>query len=314
MPEPLRGLHHITAIAGDPQTNRAFYTDLLGLRLVKVTVNFDDPTTYHLYYGDALGSPGTVLTFFPWPGAPRGRPGTGMVTALAYTIPPDALTFWRDRLQAAGVTVTDLQTPWDERGLAFSDPDGLPLELIAWPDAAPAPWTDGPVPPARALGRFFRVILRTAVPDRTQDFLTRLLGFVPVAHRPPWTRLRAGQGPQFLDLLADPAGAPGQIAVGTIHHVAWRLPDDPSQAAWRQYLLQNGVAVSPIMDRQYFHSIYFREPGGALFEVATDPPGFTADEPPAQLGSGLRLPPWLEPERARIAAALPPLRLAPERR
>lgn len=311
MSRELPGIHHVTAIAGDPQQNVDFYAGVLGLRLIKVTVNFDDPGTYHLYYGDEVGRPGTLLTFFPWPGAARGRRGTGQVTAVAFSIPAQAIDYWIDRLKRQTIDVRGPIAWFDEQVLAFDDPDGLPLELVAGPQAdARTPWAGGPVPPASAIHGISTVTLTEAACEETAAFLTDTLGCGLVQREGSRVRFRMGAGGPgaLVDVLCLPKPARGRVAVGSVHHVAWRTPDDESQRAWRQELATRGLDVTPVVDRQYFHSIYFREPGGVLFEIATDLPGFTVDEPAERLGTRLRLPPHLEPMRREIEQRLPPLR------
>jgi glyoxalase family protein len=313
MSNRISGIHHVTAIAGDPQVNVDFYVGVLGLRLVKQTVNFDSPETYHLYYGDGVGSPGTILTFFSWLGAPRGRLGTGQATATSFALPTDALAYWIDRLARHGIAVAGPSQRFDEQVLSFADPDALRLELVARDDLpAVVAWDDGPVPAAQALRGFRGVTLTEGRLAPTEALLTDVLGFQPVAKAGDRSRFRAaGAGPgSFVDVVDSPTGYPGQIAVGSVHHVAWRTPDDATQLAWQTTLADERLQVSPVRDRQYFHSIYFREPGGILFEIATDPPGFATDETVSDLGSALRLPPWLETARDQITARLPSLRLA----
>jgi catechol 2,3-dioxygenase-like lactoylglutathione lyase family enzyme len=306
------GIHHLTAIAGEPQRNVDFYTGVLGLRLVKLTVNFDDPGTYHLYFGDELGRPGTILTFFPWPGAPRGRRGTGQATTVSFSVPEAALGYWTERLKAHSVSFDAPRARFDEEVLAFLDPDGLPLELVAHEGTQNGtPCEDGPVPSEYALRRFFGVTLSEASAGPTASFLTETLGFRPVGESDARARYAVGAdgAGSYVDVFPLPSDTRGQVAVGTVHHVAWRTPTNEEQAAWRERLAAQGRQVTPVVDRQYFRSIYFREPGGVLFEIATDPPGFTVDENPEQLGARLLLPPWLESERPRIEGILPPLHL-----
>jgi glyoxalase family protein len=313
MPSPIPGIHHVTAIATDAQTNLDFYTGVLGLRLVKRTVNFDDPGTWHLYYGDATGRPGTILTFFPWPLARRGSRGAGQATATAFAVPAGSLDFWRRRLAGEGIVVDDPHRRFDEEVLTFLDPDGLKLELVEDPGAAGRPpWADGPLPDRHAVRGFHSVTLAERRLAATADLLTAGLGFRPAGEEGRRFRFAAGgtaagEAGSRVDLVVSPEEPPGRVAAGTVHHVAWRTADDAAQLAWRADLLARGLGVTPVQERQYFRSIYFREPGGVLFEIATDGPGFTLDEPAAELGSALRLPPWLEPRRDRIAAALPPL-------
>lgn len=307
----ISGIHHITAIAGNPQQNVDFYTAVLGLRMVKLTVNFDDPGTYHLYYGNEVGHPGTVLTFFPFRDAPKGRRGTGQATTIAFSIPEGAMGYWIDRFKGHNVPFENPEARFDEEALVFYDPDGLKLELVAYADDDRLPWEGGPVPPEKAILGFYSVALSEEGYERTAALLTETLGFRATQEHGDRYRYEAGAGGPgaVVDVLCHPTEIPGRVAVGTVHHVAWRTPDDDAQAAWRKTIAALGYNVTPVMDRQYFHSIYFREPGGVLFEIATDPPGFTKDETVAELGSGLKLPPWLEPRRDLIAQALPPLRL-----
>ncbi len=311
MTAPLTGIHHVTAIASDPQENVDFYAGVLGLRLVKQTVNFDDPGSYHFYYGDALGSPGTLLTFFAWPGGRRGRLGLGQVAAISLSVAPDALDFWRDRLAAHGVTMGEAETRFGETALPFHDPDGLRLELVPAADDARPGWTDGPVPSPHAIRGVRAVTLPERSPGRTAALMTGTLGFEAAQTEGDWTRYALADG-TFADVQAAPSLAPGQIAVGNIHHVAWRTPDDARQGEWLREISGLGLGVSPVMDRDYFHSIYFREPGGILFEIATDSPGFATDESPETLGTHLKLPTQYEADRARIEAGLPPITV-PER-
>ena len=317
---PITGLHHVTAMAGDPQANADFYTGVLGLRLVKKTVNYDDPGTYHFYYGDEQGRPGTLLTFFPWPQARRGKIGAGQATATAFAVAEGALGFWSERLERLGVEHdAPRRRGEDEEVLRLLDPDGLELELVAHAGAAAAPEVSvrdgGPVPAEHALRGLYAVTLGEWNLERTAELLTGTMGLRLESSRGARHRFVAGPSPAGsadvgtrLDVLEEPTAAPGRISAGTVHHVAWRVAGDREQDAWHRDLVAGGHHVSPIMDRRYFHSIYFREPGGVLFEIATDAPGMATDETVAELGHGLQLPPWLEPERARIEATLPPLR------
>ena len=310
----ISGIHHVTAIAGEPQQNVDFYAGTLGLRLVKLTVNFDDPGTYHLYYGDGLGRPGTIMTFFPWPGAPRGTVGLGQVGVTAFAVPRDALGFWRQRLGAHGIETRGPHERFDEQVLEFDDPDGLPLELVGGSADARPGWDGGPVTVEHAIRGFHSVALAERPPRDASEGTFTLIGasmdFRLVAERGTRFRYAMGDGGPgaLVDVLL--AAVPqGRLAAGTVHHVAWRTPDDAHQAAWRTSLVAAGHDVTPVRDRQYFRSIYFREPGGVLFEIATDPPGFATDESLDHLGERLRLPPWLEPKRDLIERSLPPLRL-----
>ncbi|SFP50305.1 glyoxalase family protein [Amycolatopsis arida] len=310
MPFQTSGLHHVTAIGGDPRRNADFYLRALGLRLVKTTVNFDDPGTYHLYYGDESGRPGTLLTFFPWPDAPTGRRGTGQATTTAFSVPAPSIGWWRDHLTAAGVDVGPVVERDGENVLTFSDPDGLELALVAHPQGDPrSPWDNGHVPAEHAIRGLHSVTLSVTREDATAGMLTEDLGLRLAGEEGDRFRFAAGEGGPgaTVDVLVTPDAPRGLVAAGTVHHVAWRAPDEPTQAAWRDELLGRGVGVTSIMDRQYFRSIYFREPGGTLLEIATDEPGFQIDEPLLELGRALKLPPWLEPHREQIEAVLPKL-------
>lgn len=307
----VHGIHHVTAIAGDPQANMDFYTGVLGLRLVKLTVNYDDPQTYHLYYGDEAGHPGTILTFFPWPGAPRGRRGTGQVTVTAFAIPDGSLGFWTDRLKAHKVEYSGPSRRFDEEVIGLQDPDGLELELVTAGSASAASLRpDGAVPGKHAIQRFQGVTVALEGYERSAGLLTATLGMRESGTKGNRFRYVVGDAAAlaFVDLLCLPSGPHGRVAVGTVHHIAWRAPDDAAQRAWRETFARLGYDVTPVIDRTYFHSIYFREAGGVLFEIATDPPGFAVDEPASQLGRRLVLPAWLESERGELAKALPALR------
>ena len=306
----ISGIHHVTAIASDPQRNLDFYTQTLGLRLVKVTVNYDDPGSYHLYYGDSSGAPGSILTFFAWSGARRGRRGTDQATSAAFAVPPDSLDYWERRLADHAAPPPSITGPAIERSVTFEDPDGLLLRIVEAPGVANMPAWNSPVPAAAVIRGFHSVQLTVRSAGPTQTLLTESLGFGQVAGSAGAARYAAaGVNPARTVEIMESAEPRGSIAVGSIHHVAWRTPDDASQAEWLRSLKGQGYGVSPVMDRQYFHSIYFREPGGVLFEIATDPPGFTADEPLEDLGTRLCLPSWLEPHRDKITGALPPLNL-----
>ena len=311
MPEIL-GLHHVTAIASDPQQNVDFYAGVLGLRLVKLTVNYDDPTTYHLYYGDGQGHPGTIMTFFPWPGAAGGRIGTGQLTVTSFAVPEKSLGYWKGRLTANGTPVQETRSDFDESMLFFTDPDGLQLELIATPNANPdRAWNRGPVPLDFSVRGFHHVTLSENGYERTASLLTDTLGFRRIQGQGSRFRYAASNGlpGTMVDLICAPEGRPGRVAVGTVHHVAWRTPTNEQQLKWRETVRDLQYNVTPIIDRTYFHSIYFREPGGVLFEIATDPPGFAIDEPADRIGASLVLPPWLESERSELERILPPIRL-----
>jgi glyoxalase family protein len=304
------GLHHITAIASDPRQNVEFYTRVLGLRFVKKSVNQDDPGTYHLYYGDYHASPGTILTFFPWAGLRRGRPGTGQAWATGFSVPHGSLPFWLDRFEKLGLDHDSIESRFGDEVLAFGDPDGLRLELVATKEPDPRPATPSDVIPAEfAIRGFHSSTLALTDARDTAKVLTESMGYRLVATETHRTRYAAGDGVAgtFVDLFTDPELPRGLSGAGTIHHVAFRVADDATEVAARTQLLAAGLQVSPVIDRAYFKSIYYREPAGVLFEIATDGPGFTIDEPLELLGTKLGLPPHLEPHRAKIEAALPKL-------
>jgi catechol 2,3-dioxygenase-like lactoylglutathione lyase family enzyme len=312
MDKELLGIHHVTAIAGEPQQNLDFYAGVLGLRLVKLTINFDDPGTYHLYYGDGIGHPGTILTFFPWPKAPGGRKGTGQVTATSFAVPAGSIPYWVARLDEHRIRHAGPLERFGEQVLSFSDSDGLGIELISTANPrSDRAYAEGPVPPEYAIHGFHSATLTEAGYQRTATLLTETMGFKLIEEEGNRFRYaaRSGDSGAIVDVLCAPEERPGRVAVGTVHHIAWRTADDPQQLAWQQRLARLNYDVTPVIDRKYFHSIYYREPGGILFEIATDPPGFGVDETTAELGSKLQLPPWLESAREELVAALPPLRL-----
>jgi glyoxalase family protein len=306
----IQGIHHITAFAGDPQSNADFYHFGLGQRLVKTTVNFDDPGTYHLYYGDEAGTPGTIMTFFPWPHARRGVRGNGEVGASVYTISAGSVGFWQKRLADFGAAVSKPETRFGAEVIPFRDPDGMPLELIVSDDRATFRlWETGPIPAAHALRGFHGITLWLAEAEKTATLLTEHMGYEFVGQEANRWRFKGASDDigLFVDLLIDPNRPQGRLGTGSVHHVAFRTRDDSEQLEYRQALSEAGFSVTSVQDRQYFHSIYFRTPGGVLFEIATDAPGFAIDEPVEALGQTLKLPPWLEPHRTRIEAALPGL-------
>jgi glyoxalase family protein len=307
------GIHHITAIAGDPQKNLDFYSGLIGLRLVKMTVNFDDPTTYHLYYGDGPGNPGTILTFFPWPDGQRGRQGTGQASSLAFAIPPASLGYWIGRLVEHGVKYEGPTRRFGEQVLSLRDPDGLQVDLVAHvPSAAWVYMPTGHLPAEHQVRGFHSVTLWEEGYEQTAQVLINRLGFRAAVEENNVFRFALSERPGNPGAIVDVRCAPGfwggVVGVGSIHHVAFRAHDDDIQLVMREQLVKQGLNVTPVIDRQYFHSIYFREPGGVLFEIATDLPGFTVDEPLDQLGTHLQLPPQLEGMREELERTLRPLR------
>ncbi len=310
--QPIQGIHHITVMASDPQTNVDFYTRILGQRFIKRTVNFDDNGTYHLYYGDRVGSPGTVMTYFPWPGARPGRVGNGEVAAGAYTILPSSIDHWQNRLQGYGVSDLQRERRFGADVLSFQDPDAMRVELITH-EGRPAPqfWAEGPIPEEHALRAFHGVTIWVDSADRTASLLVDQMGYTLVGEEESEAgrRIRfkgaSDDHGMYVDLVERPGLGPGQMGAGTVHHVAFRVPDDAEQAEARHNLAAAGIPVTEVKDRCYFRSIYFREPGGTIFEIATDIPGFAVDEPVEELGRSLMLPSWLEAQRESIAARLP---------
>jgi glyoxalase family protein len=314
------GLHHITAIASNPQANLDFYAGLLGLRLIKRTVNFDDPSAYHLYYGDETGTTGSIVTFFYWPGHEAlGRVGSGQSTALVFSTPVASLNFWLQRLQRHGVAATR-RSRFGEDVVAFVDPDGIPIELVAVAVDLRIGWQGHvDIPVAHALRGLHTAEMTVRVAAPTEALLTGHMGYQRVHQEGNRSRFvvtaagaSAGASGQFIDVMVDPAVAAGVGGVGTIHHLAWSVPDDATELVMQKRLKQAGYEVSVVRDRTYFHSIYYREPGGVLFEIATATPGFAIDETVATLGTALRLPREFERARGEIERNLPPL--SPARR
>ena len=312
------GIHHVTAIASDPQRNVDFYAGILGLRLVKRTVNFDDPQTYHLYYGDEVGTPGSIMTFFPWPGARRGRIGAGQVAVTSFAVLPSAIGFWVERLVRRGVdhkapTRRGPAGPDVEQVISFADPDGLLLEIVGHPSAEARPvWADAPgIPGEHAIHGFHGVTLWLSDATRSEQVLTDTLGFRPLRDDESTRRFVAGDGgaSTFVDVRTVGDFVRGAGGAGTVHHVAFRVPNDQAQLEVRGVVASAGLRPTPVIDRNYFHSVYFHEPGGVLFELATDPPGFAIDESVEHLGEQLKLPPQYEPHRAEIESILPPIHL-----
>jgi len=278
---------------------------------VKRTVNFDDPGTYHLYFGNDEGTPGSILTFFPWPGVPRGTVGNGQVSATSFAVPPGSLDYWASRMTAHQVVTGAVTERFGEPVMSFEDPDGLPLELIATGHARPGrAWSGGSVDAAQAICGFHSATLAEEGYERTASLLVETMGWKLVgedANRYRYAAGASGSAGAIVDIVCAPDTRLGRSGGGTVHHIAWRTPDDAHQKLWRSALVGAGYNVSPVMDRTYFHSIYYREPGGVLFEIATDPPGFAIDESRDHLGERLMLPDWLESQRAAVVAALPPL-------
>jgi glyoxalase family protein len=305
----VNGLHHITAIAGAPQENLDFYAGVLGMRLVKKSVNQDDPGTYHLFYADAEGRPGTDLTFFPWTALAPPRLGHGLAVEVSLEVPADSLPFWGARLEKYGARIDDLAMRFGARVLPVVDPHGLRLALVEaapGPGRAFTPWDDSSVPAERQIRGLHSARLRERHPETTASVLSSVLGFTPRGTDDGWTRYGFEDVPGAVDIqeAREPRGTWG---VGSVHHLAWRVDDEQHQLAMREQIEARGVSATPVIDRFWFKSVYFKEPGGVLFELATDGPGFAADEDPAHLGETLVLPPWLETSRRQIEGVLPPL-------
>ena len=306
----IEGIHHVTCIAGDAQENLEFYTGVLGMRMVKRSVNQDVPDTYHLFYADAAGHPGADLTFFPWPRMPSGKAGTGLAMEVSLAIPAGSLDYWSRRLREHGVSPAKPETRHGERALPFADPHGLQVALVETADARDfTPWDKSPVPPRTQIIGLHSVRLWERDLAATAEFLTGVLGFRPAAEERGWHRFVLGSGGSgaHLDIRELPDRERGAWGVGAIHHVAWRVPDEEVQLAMRASVQSARRRPTEVIDRFWFKSVYFLEPGGVLFEIATDGPGFTADEDLETLGEKLVLPPWLEVQRTQIEAALPPL-------
>lgn len=301
------GIHHVTAIASNPQKNVDFYTKVLGLRLVKQTVNFDAPHVWHLYYGDEHGSPASIMTFFPWPGVMPGKEGAGLTTATAFSVPPESIGFWQQRIKELGLESMPVFSRGNQDVLTLFDNDGMRLELVASEGDQRSGW-DGvaDIPQEHAVRGLHEVTLSERAIDPTAGMLTNLLGMGLSGESKDVATFEMGQGGAGASVnVVGGIAERGLQAGGTVHHVAFRAPDLPTMENWQQELLSRGVSVTQIMDRQYFKSIYFREPGGVLFEIATDDPGFDVDEPLLELGKKLKLPPWLEPSREQIQQSLP---------
>jgi glyoxalase family protein len=310
----VNGLHHITAISGPAQENLDFYAGILGMRLVKRSVNQDDPGTYHLFYADAAGHPGSDLTFFPWAHMAPPRLGHGLTHEVGLEVPAGSLDYWGGRLEKYGVRTEAIETRFGDRVLPLLDPHGLALALVEPSRVATrafAAWDGGPVPGERQVRGLYgaRVWERNVAP--TASFLQTVLGFERVADEGGWTRFGFADAVGVVDIREAPDAHRGAWGVGSVHHLAWRVDDDRHQLAVREQVSAAGASATPVIDRFWFKSVYFKEPGGVLFEIATDGPGFSVDEDPAHLGESLVLPPFLEGHRSEIEKALPPLTQSP---
>lgn len=300
------GVHHITAVAGNPQENIDFYAGVLGLRLVKKTVNFDDPGTHHFYFGDDKGNPGTILTFFPWRNIPKGRVGSGQVGITTFVVPKGTLNFWEKRLGRFHVKL-EKETRFNEEYLQFEDPHGLKLELVAREEGSNSTWEYNGITEDVAIKGFGGAVLYSGSPRKTAELLEKGLGFEKVGEEDRYLRFQSKADIGNIIDLPVKAFPRGEMGSGTVHHIAWRANDYEDQESWRTYIQEKGLQPTDILDRQYFTSIYFREWGGILFEIATDTPGFDTDEPLDQLGEDLKLPSWLEAHRSKIEDLLEPI-------
>lgn len=305
------GIHHVTAIAGQPQENVDFYTKVLGLRLVKQTVNFDAPHVWHLYYGDETGSPSSILTFFPWPGVSKGREGAGMTSATAFSVPMESLGFWVQHLNQLGIETERTKDSLGQELIELRDHDGMRLQLVGTLSDKRSGWDGyGNIPAEHAVRGLHSVELSESMIDPTASMLQDLLGMNFHGESSGRANFSMGEGSSGakVEVLGGVQDR-GFQAGGTVHHVAFSAPNLATMETWQQELRERGVSVTEIMDRQYFKSIYFREPGGVLFEIATDEPGFATDEPLLELGKKLKLPPWLEPSREQIQNSLPEIKV-----
>ncbi|MFJ7850104.1 ring-cleaving dioxygenase [Peribacillus sp. NPDC097206] len=312
MKKQTAGIHHISAIVGHPQENIDFYSGVLGLRLVKQTVNFDDPGTYHLYFGDGGGNPGTIITFFPWANARQGRIGDGQVGVTSYVVPTGALGFWENRLQKYDVEFEKVKR-FGETYLQFDDPHGLHLELVAREAGEENAWAVDDVTREVAIKGFGGATLYSCEPGETAATLTDVLGLEMMGVEGDYTRFKALADIGNIIDLKMVTGVRGTIGAGTVHHIAWRANDKADHLEWQEYAMNHGQHVTEVKDRNYFDAIYFRESGKILFEIATDPPGFAIDESPETMGTKLMLPPQFEQQREHLVQSLIPIQVPPNK-
>lgn len=304
------GIHHITAIVGHPQENVDFYAGVLGLRMVKKTINFDDPGTYHLYFGDDGANPGTIITFFPWPNAFQGKIGAGQVGVTSYLVPTGALAFWEDRFKKFNIAFTK-EERFGESYLLFEDPHGLQLELVEREGGKPNTWEFSGITPEVAIKGFGGATLLSTRPEQTAKTLEEVMGLEKAGEEDDLMRFRShGDIGNVIDVKVTPLGR-GEMGVGTVHHIAWRAEDDEDHLAWQEHVRNQGHNVTEIKDRNYFNALYFKEPGEILFEIATDPPGFAHDETPETMGQNLMLPEQYESRREQLTKSLIPVEVRP---
>lgn len=306
MKKQTMGIHHITAIVGHPQENVDFYAAVLGLRLVKRTVNFDDPGIYHLYFGNNEGKPGTIITFFPWPNAYKGKIGDGQVGVTSYVVPIGAMEFWEKRLEKFNILYTKTER-FGEKYLQFDDPHGLHLEIVEREGGEENTWAFGDVKPDVAIKGFGGATLFSKQPEQTAEALEKVMGLKRIGKENDLVRYQStSEIGNIIDLKLSTAGR-SQMGVGTVHHIAWRASSDQDQLEWKKYVEGFGYGVTPVKDRNYFNAVYFREHGEILFEIATDPPGFAHDEPEETMGEQLMLPSQYEPHREKIEEIILPI-------
>lgn len=311
MEKSINGIHHITVMASDPQNNYNFYTQTLGMRFIKKTVNFDAPDVYHLYYGDEKGSPGTILTFFPFPDARRGKRGTGEINIVSFSVPSNSLQYWMNRLAERAINFNGPKNKFGHEYISLLDPDGMKIEIAADTNADSIEgWFNGDVPAEHSIRKFFSSTFYLSDAKPTEKLLTQVMGAKLIASEGNVRRYTLGEKESlvFVDIIEDASIPRGISGAGTVHHIAWRTANDEEQLNWRAKVSEYGLYPTEVVDRDYFHSIYFREPGGILFEIATDPPGFMIDESFENLGTELKLPAWHEPKRKLIEQILVPLK------
>lgn len=311
MEKALNGIHHMTVMASDPQANYDFYVQTLGMRFIKKTVNFDAPDVYHLYYADEVGKPGTVLTFFPFPDARRGKRGTGEVTVVSFSVPSNSRQYWMERFANLGIDFDGPKRKFGFEYISLLDPDGMKIEIVADPNVdSILGWYNGEISPKNSIRKFFGSTFYLKDSKPTEDLLSVIMGAKIISSEGKIKRYSLGENESlsFVDIIED-ANAPRAISgAGSVHHIAWRTANDDEQLNWRKTILESGFYPTEVVDRNYFHSIYFREPGGILFEIATDQPGFMVDESFENLGTELKLPEWHEPKRKMIEQILIPLK------
>jgi glyoxalase family protein len=311
MEKAINGIHHITVMSSDPQANYDFYTQTLGMRFIKKTVNFDAPDVYHLYYADEVGTPGTVLTFFLFPDSRRGKRGTGEITVISFSVPSNSLQYWMERFANLRIDFDSPKKKYGYEFLSLLDPDGMKIEIVADPNVdSILGWYNGDVSPEHSIRKFFGSTFYLNDSKATEELLSGVMGakLIPSERKIKRYALGERDSLSLVDIIEDENAPRAVGGAGTVHHIAWRTASDEEQLNWREKILEHGFYPTKIIDRNYFHSIYFREPGGILFEIATDQPGFMIDESFENLGTDLKLPAWHEPKRKLIEQILVPLK------